>query len=70
MTLCFIVLSFSTQIQTLLGGGNPVTRKFKNKVNVILDDVKIHKLCYVYIIYGYSDTPKRVANVQIEDNIF
>lgn len=51
--------SFRYQIKTWVGNGNTVTRKFKAKVKQILDDITIQKLCYVFIEYGYSDTPQR-----------
>lgn len=51
--------TFRYQIQTLVGSGNTVTRKFKSKVKVILDDVIVQRLCYVYIVYGYSDAPDK-----------
>lgn len=62
--------TFRYQIQTLLGGGNTVTRKFKSKVKIILDDVIVQKLCYVYIIYGYSDTPEKSCKCTDGGTIF
>lgn len=51
--------SFRYQIKTMFGSGNTVTRKFKAKIKQILDDITVQKLCYIFIEYGYSETPQK-----------
>ena len=62
--------SFKYQIKTWVGSGNTVTRKFRAKVKQVLDDITVQKLCYIFIEYGYSETPQKSCKCTDGSNVY